>query len=228
MATRCYRCFRPVDYCLCRYVDDIDAHIRFVFLMHPKEAKRNRTGTGRIAHSSLRDSELFVGLTFSGNERLLAVLTDERYFPVLLYPGDGALTVRSPLIAASSTHKQLLVIVIDATWFCARKIIEHNPFLLTLPRLSFAGTYTSIFTFKREPRPEYLSTIESCYYLITEARDSALIPQTVDAEPLMRVFKQLITAQLQAENDRIAGKRPDTHAYNWKYTRLRTIPRFDR
>ena len=41
----------------------------------------------------------------------------------------------------------------------------------------------------------------------------------------MTVFKKLIRDQLQAQNDRIDGKLPNTHSYNWKYTKKVTIPK---
>ena len=120
----------------------------------------------------------------------------------------------------------MLAIIIDATWFCSRKVIQHSPFLLDLPKLSFAGEYRSIFTFKREPKPECVSTIETCYYLIKELQSAGLAEKSADPEPLMTVFKQMITDQLRAENERIAGIRPKTHPKDWKYTRTREIPDF--
>ena len=204
MSDRCWRCFRPVRFCLCKYAEPVDAGVKFVLLMHPKEAKRERTGTGRIAHVSL---------------------ADERYFPVLLYPGKDAHTVRTEGFTDLVGDKTLLVIVIDATWFCSRKVIEHSAFLLDLPRLSFAGSYRSEFTFKREPSPDYISTIESCYYLIKELQAAHLANENANPEPLMTAFRKLIRDQLQAQNDRIDGKLPDTHSYNWKYTKKVNIPK---
>ena len=67
---RCYRCFRPVKACLCKHITPIDTGIKFVFLMHPKEAYRQRTGTGRLANISLIDSEIIVGIDFTDNARL--------------------------------------------------------------------------------------------------------------------------------------------------------------
>lgn len=213
----------------------INCGVKFIFLMHPKEAKRNRTGTGRISHVALADSEILVGINFSENSKFKSLLADQKYLPLLLYPGDNAMTAHDLNLSDKNlldrnesdnfaSRKIPLVIVIDATWFCARKIIEHNQFLLELPCISFSGSYRSIFTFKREPRPEYVSTIESCYYLIHEMQDVGIVQPDVNAEPLMNVFKEMVREQLQAENDRIAGKLPDTHSYNWKYKKQREIP----
>lgn len=226
MSERCFYCFRPKELCLCKYVTPaIDTGIKFIFLMHPKEAKHQRTGTGRISHVALKDSEILVGLDFSKDARLNELLQDKQYYPVLLYPGDEALKASDETLAEKAKGKTLLVIIIDATWFCSRKIIEHTPSLLLLPRLTFAGSYESIFTFKKEPRPEYISTIESCYYLSKELQEGSLANKKADLEPLMNAFKRMIQDQLQAENDRIAGLRPSNHAYDWKYKKTKDIPK---
>lgn len=235
MSERCLKCFRPIspiDRCLCKFVTpQIDAGIKFVLLMHPKEAKRNRTGTGYLARAALSGAEILVGIDFAKNTRLQALLSDVRYAPMLLYPGENALSAKkiSEKLSVDNSDSASacsipLVIVIDATWFCSRKVLEHSPFLLELPRISFEGNYRSIFTFKREPRPECVSTIEACYYLIREFQDAGIVSAEVEPEPLMTAFKEMIRQQLQAENDRVAGLLPDTHAYNWKYKKTREIP----
>ncbi len=233
-----------MSHCLCEYAKpEIDSGIKFVFLMHPKEAKHQRTGTGRLSHIALKDSEIIVGLDFAQNERFQSLINNPKYFPVMMYPGVDAWTARREGFKEAVGDRTLLVIIIDATWFCSRKIIEHNPELLKLPRVSFYGEYRSIFTFKREPRPEYISTIETCYYFIKELQSlnsgdegnesenragdthespdatskTARLVKDCDPEPLMNVFKAMIKDQLQCENDRLAGKLPDVYAHDWKY-----------
>lgn len=220
----CYTCLRPVQNCFCTYLTPFDCGIKFVFLMHPKEAKRQRTGTGRIAHAGLIDSEIIVGIDFTKNERLCALLADDQYVPLLLYPGDDAWTADKAGFAQAVGTKKPLVIIIDSTWFCSKKMIRFSTNIMALPKLSFSGTYRSIFTFKREPKPEYISTIESCYYLIKEMQAAAIIRATADPECLMTAFKAMIRFQLQKENDRIAGLLPNTHSHDYKYTRTKIIP----
>ena len=74
MAERCIRCFRPLSTCLCSYTKEFDSQIKFVFLMHPKEAKKQRTGTGRLAKNYLIDSEILVGVDFTQKETFMAVV----------------------------------------------------------------------------------------------------------------------------------------------------------
>ena len=192
--------------------------------MHPKEARRQRTGTGKLAHISLKDSEIIVGLDYEKNTRLKELLNNPQYFPVMMYPGEEAWTAQKEGFAQKINGRKLLVLILDATWFCSRKIIQHNPFLLDLPRVSFSGDYRSIYTFKHEPKPEYISTIESCYYFIKEMQAASLVDNKIEPEPLMTVFKEMIKVQLQAENERIQGLRPNTHNYDVHYNKIREIP----
>ena len=222
----CTKCLRPIQNCFCKYLTPFDCGVKFVFLMHPKEAKRQRTGTGRIAHAGLIDSEIIVGIDFTQNERLCALLSDEQYFPMLLYPGDDAWTAKKEGFAETVAGKKLLVIVIDSTWFCSKKMIQYSTNVMALPKLSFNGEYRSIFTFKREPKPEYISTIESCYYLIKELQAAEVVQNQCDPECLMTAFKEMIKFQLQKENDRIAGLLPNTHFHDYKYTRKKEVPDF--
>ncbi len=221
----CYKCFRAKDNCFCKYIREIDSGVKFVFLMHTKEAKRQRTGTGRLASLSLKDSEIITGIDFSKNERVRSLLSDEKYFPVVLYPGEDAMSAKSEGLSKKIEGKTLLVFVIDATWFCAKKIIKLNPEILNLPKISFSGSYRSIFTFKKEPSEECVSTIESCYYLLNELQAENMCKKC-DTEPLMSVFKAMIRFQLEMENARVAGLIPSTHAKDVHYTKKREVPSY--
>ena len=223
----CYKCFRPKDSCVCEVLKPFDPGIKFVFLMHPKEAKRQRTGTGRIAHAGLIDSEIIMGIDFTKNERLCGLLQYPQYFPVLLYPDQNAWNSKKEGFKEELNGRKLLAIIIDSTWFCSKKMIKLSTNIMALPKLSFSGEYRSIFTFKREPHPECVSTIETCYYLIREFQERGLIEKTSNPESLMDAFKMMIKFQLQKENDRIAGLLPNTHANDYKFTKKKEIPDFN-
>ena len=222
----CYKCFRPSETCLCRFAPPFDSGIKFLFLMHPKEAKRNRTGTGRLAHAALIDSEILVGIDFTKNKRLCELLSDNQYYPVLLYPDENALTPQTEDFKIKIGKRKLLAIIIDSTWFCSKKIIRLSTNIMSLPKLTFAKSYRSIYTFKKEPDEECVSTIETCYYLIKESQESGIVDKSVNPDCLMSAFKELIKVQLQKENDRIDGKLPNSHATDFKYTKKKAIPDF--
>ena len=168
-----------------------------------------------------------MGIDFTKNTRLCQLLSDPQYYPVLLYPGDDAWNSEKPGFKEEIGNRKLLAIIIDSTWFCSKKMIKSSSNIMALPKVSFSGEYRSIFTFKREPYPECVSTIETCYYLIKELQTATIVNQDVNPECLMTAFKEMIKFQLQKENDRIAGLLPNTHAGDWKFTKKKEIPTFD-
>ena len=172
--------------------------------MHPKEAYKQKTGTGRLAHLSLPNSEIIIGIDFTENKRLNSLLTDSQYFPILLYPGEDALTAKSEILKTITTEKKLLVIVVDATWLIAKKMMKLSKNLQTLQKISFlpSAGYHSQFSFKRQPAADYLSTIESCYYLLNEFKQNDIEDNKTSFEPLMDIFKQMVNFQLESHQKR--------------------------
>ena len=121
--SKCYRCFRPEKSCYCKYINPFDCGIKFVILMHPKEAFKQKTGTGRLTHIALIDSEIIIGIDFTENKRLLELLSDEQYYPVLLYPDEKAWTASNPALKTQlGENKKLLVIVSLHNKFCFVRI----------------------------------------------------------------------------------------------------------
>lgn len=227
MRELCLKCLRPASNCFCRFLRPFDPGVKFVILIHPKEAKKQRTGTGRLAHIGLLNSEIIMGIDFTKNERLCELLADPRYYPMLLYPGDDAWNATKEGFKEALGDKIPLVIVIDSTWFCSKKMISSSSNIMALPKLSFHGNYRSIFTFKNEPSPECVSTIESCYYLNRELMEAGITSfDQRKAESLMDSFKEMIKFQLKKENDRVAGLIPNTHAHDFKYTKVKEIPAY--
>ena len=128
--SRCMKCFRPVKTCYCKYIEPFDSGVKFVFLMHPKEAFKQRTGTGRLAHLTLLNSEILIGIDFTDNKRLNDLLNDSAYIPLLLYPGEDAWSAQTEsegqALKEMLGNKTLLVIVVDSTWFFAKP--TWNPY----------------------------------------------------------------------------------------------------
>lgn len=218
MSEMCWRCWRPKSNCLCPWIKEADTGITFVILMHPKEAYHQRTGTGRLAALSLKDSQIIIGIDFTENGKLNALLSDPAYYPVLLYPGKDAITANDPdLREHLAGGRRLLVIVVDATWLLAKKMVRLSRNLHALPKISFTRGYRSEFTFKREPKPDYISTIESCYYLVKELQEVHLAKEC-DVEPMMQVFRRMVSVQLACEAIRKEKEGPGPqHAFKMRH-----------
>lgn len=199
MSERCLNCFRPLENCLCGSLRPVETGVRFVFLMHPREAYRQRTGTGRLAALSLTGSRIIVGTDFDADPEVQALIADPSLFPVVLYPGEEARTAEEFRFHESLRGSSLLVFILDATWTEARKMMHRSASLRALPRLSFSRPYHSRFHIKTQPAKHCLSTIESAYRLVKELQEAGVCPDEADAEGLMETFERLVGFQLVCE-----------------------------
>ena len=163
----CYRCLRAQDVCFCAQIRPFEANPLFVILMHPKE-RRKRIGTGRMAHLCISNSRLFEGVNFTDDARVNALLADDRYFHMVLYPGPTAIQANHSEALRDSIPpgRQPLVFVLDSTWIGARTMARLNTRLHTLPRLSFSTARQSAYRFRKQPFPEAFSTIEAIHFVI--------------------------------------------------------------
>jgi DTW domain-containing protein YfiP len=168
---KCYRCFRSKAACFCEEIKSFKTETKFIILMHPKEARREKTGTGRITQLSLINSELIVGIDFSHEKKVNDYLENKsRYICYLLYPGTNALVISSNESNIETnllknelkvTKRELVLFIIDGTWPCARKMMKESKNLHFLPRICFAPKSPSQFIIKQQPHQSCLSTIEA-------------------------------------------------------------------
>ncbi len=210
----CYRCFWPRPLCWCSSIQPMPTRTRFLVLMHPKEFKEEKAGTGRLTHLCLPDSEIQVGRSFDTHEAVCGILADPQYAPFLLYPGTEAidLTDRSdPNDRADLNHfpalapvlrgeKRLLVIILDATWSAARKMLRLSPSLQRLPRLMFHPTAPSKFVIKQQPQPGCLSTLEAVHELL-HALTRAGLDRYPLPDQLPGLFERMQAHQIRCARD---------------------------
>jgi tRNA-uridine aminocarboxypropyltransferase len=203
MSERCLKCFRPILNCYCKDISPIESGVKFVFLMHPHEAKKQRTGTGRLASISLQDSEIIVDKSFDNNIKTQSLISNPSYYPMLLYPGDDAHKAESFKFKEEMNDRNLLIFLIDGTWREARRMIFLSPSLQGLPKLSFSREYRSRFSIKTQPQDYCLSTIESAYYLFRELQEAGVCDSCLNGEGLMDVFKKMVDYQINCRAKRI-------------------------
>jgi len=155
----CYHCYRPLKLCLCSSVKPIQTATKFVILMHPKEFKKTKNGTGRLTHLSLPNSELYIDVDFTSHNPVNALINDLNNCCYLLYPGKESIHLNVQKIDLQ--NKQLVIFILDSTWPCSMKMLRLSTNLQRLPKLSFTHTKCSQFQIKEQPKDFCLSTIES-------------------------------------------------------------------
>lgn len=159
----CLRCRRPAAVCLCAHITELRTRTQFVFLTHPKESRKIKNRSGRIAHLSLAASEVLVGVDFSEHPRVNELLNDASLSCRLLYPrADGAMMEGpNPSSVRDLPASTPVLFLLDATWSSAKKIMRLSTNLHDLPRLSLTVARPSEFLIKRQPHPSCLATIEA-------------------------------------------------------------------
>jgi DTW domain-containing protein len=199
----CWRCRRPKKLCLCPAEPPMVTRTHVVLLMHPMEWRREKCTTGRLTCLNLANSEIIPGLAFGEHPRFRELVDDPDNYPVLLYPGTGAYDLSAGAFpAAELGNRQLVVFLIDSTWACAKSILRASPCLLELPRVKFTPSTPSRYVIKRQPRPDYLSTIEATHELLLALERSGL-ESYPDKRRLLSVFFAMRDYQLERlETDR--------------------------
>ncbi len=209
----CYRCFWPQALCWCPSLLPLETRTRFLFLMHPKEYKQEKAGTGRLVQRCLPHSSLHMGVAFDGDEGVAAALADPRYSPVLLYPGRAAMDLSDTdgagmgELRAAIGDRTLLVVVLDGTWSSARKMLKLSPGLQRLPRIMFRASAPSRYLIKQQPQDGCLSTLEATHELLLLLQRAGL-DQYTDPAQLLGIFDRMQAHQLRCASDpALAGYR---------------------
>jgi DTW domain-containing protein YfiP len=197
----CYRCFWPKALCWCGSIQPMTTRTKFVFLMHPKEFKQEKTATGRLTHLCLAGSELHVGVGFEEHAPAQALLADPGLFPMLLFPGREARNLSTgQLTAADLGGRRLAVLVLDATWSLGRKMLRLSPSLQRLPRVMFTPSEPSRFVIKQQPHPSCLSTLEATHETLLALERSGLDRYALPAQ-LLGLFARMQDFQLRCAAD---------------------------
>jgi len=153
----CLRCRRPRSVCWCDAVTRVPSQTRVVFIQHPREAKVP-ISTCRMAHLSLPNSELHIGISAVGNPSLEQVCREEGV--AVLFPSESAADVDT------LEHAPRTLVVVDGTWSNARKVVEKCPILSKLPRLKFQPDKPGNYRIRREPEAHCLATIEATAFVL--------------------------------------------------------------
>jgi DTW domain-containing protein YfiP len=161
--------------------------------MHPLEA-RHSVGTGRLAHRCLENSRLWVGIGFDDQSELARLVRDPAVNPLLLFPGPDSADLaslsherRAELLDSA---REPVVIVIDATWTIANKMLRLSPVLQEVPRVSFTPGPRSRFLVRKQPRPECLSSLEAIHRVL------CLLDRPERYDGMIRVFESMVSKQL--------------------------------
>ncbi|WP_262886522.1 tRNA-uridine aminocarboxypropyltransferase [Winogradskyella wichelsiae] len=192
----CYKCMNPKSTCICKYISPLHTKTRFIILMHPKEYKKEKNGTGHMTKLQLENSEIIVGVDFTNNKRVNDILNNENNSSFLLYPGKDNfnLSVKDSSEVNSFMENNPQLFILDGTWPCARKMLKLSKNLQTLKRVSFDNTIKSKFIIKQQPESLCLSTIESVYTVLNLLKKGDV--EHCETQDFLIPFEKMIAHQL--------------------------------
>ncbi len=197
----CWRCFWPKERCWCGEITEQAVRTEFVFLMHPKEFKQEKAGTGRLTALSLAGSSIEMGIGFDGHPAVNRLIDDPSNLAVLLYPAVGAMNVsEGGLTPELLGNRRLVVFLLDATWACAKRMLTESTRLQALPKLMFTPVEKSRFVIKRQPHEWCLSTLEATHQLLG-ALEAAGLDDYPDPRALPSLFEKMQDFQIACASD---------------------------
>ncbi len=181
----CTRCLRPEAFCVCAGLAPAPSRTRVVILQHPREA-RLAICSARLTRVALANAELHRTVDLDGHPRVRELLAGAG--TALLFPGDGATPVEE-----LAGRPPAALLVLDGTWIQAGKMLEANPRVAALPRLSLAPSRPSGYReLRREPAPGHLSTLEAVALAL-----GALERDPARFAPMMDAFHRAVSLQLE-------------------------------
>jgi DTW domain-containing protein YfiP len=201
----CDRCLRPLAVCVCARITVLPTRTRILLLQHARE-RRVGIGTARMAHLALPSSTLRVGLDFSADPAVRAALADPAP-PYVLFPGPGAQPIDQ-----LPRDRPITLVVLDGTWWQARKLLRLNPALAALPRVAFRPRQPSGYLIRRQPADFCLSTIEALAEVLAHlelegARFSRLLDPFTAMVDRQRRFEREVSAHRHRRSDGPASAR---------------------
>jgi DTW domain-containing protein len=161
---------------------------RILLLQHARE-RRVGIGTARMAHLALPQSVLRVGVDFSADPAVRAAVADPDTH--VLFPGHGARPLED-----LPRDRAITLVVLDGTWWQARKLLRLNPALAALPRVAFHPRQPSGYLIRRQPADFCLSTIEALAEVLT-----GLEPEGPCFQRLLDPFAAMVERQRRFETE---------------------------
>lgn len=178
----CYACFKPQVACICASIERVANRTGIVILQHPRE-RCHAMGTTRIARLGLQRVRVEACAPWVDGSAIRARLPRGA---ALLYPGAAA----PDLAELSAVQRPRHLVLLDGTWFHAKKMYDAHDWLRALPHVRLTPSAPSRYRIRREPKPQYVATLEA---IIDALR--ILEPETRGVEGLLQCFIAMVDRQ---------------------------------
>jgi len=176
--------------CYCSALPTVETRTQLVVLQHPHE-RTHPFGTARLVKLCMPQAAVHVPTPgFTGTlEAQVSVPEDA----AVLFPHPDA----EDLADLPETDWPSTLVVLDGTWSHAKRLYRENPWLKQLRHVKLQPSAPSNYRIRREPKPEYISTIEA----IVEAL-RIIEPENGRVGELIGAFDRMIDQQIAHRSTR--------------------------
>lgn len=176
----CGQCHYLAKQCICDLVPCLPQPIKIVIFQHPKEAKHAKNTVRLVQQVWPNVKVILLPEDDLDNADYFDDINDNWH---LLYPGELSLSLET--ITESEKSQIEGLVLIDATWRKAFKLLNLYPRLNSLPRVSFSNGPDSLYNIRKAPSLEALSSLEALAYasqLISAQETKPLLEFMVKAQ----------------------------------------------
>jgi DTW domain-containing protein len=164
----CENCYRPKATCFCSLVKPLNNRLRVVILQHPQEQTK-ALNSARLTHLMLKNSNIFVGLSWSSFKKVAGPEEMPSQWGVLFLKPETTKLVK-PLMVYSPKKLPLEettflkgIIALDGSWKQSKALWWRNPWFLKMNRISLNPDHPSL---RPQVKSEGLSTIEAVAFTL--------------------------------------------------------------
>ena len=172
---RCEQCLLPATDCICASKPSVSSRSAFCFIMYTGECYKP-SNTGRIIADVITDNHAFVWDRTKPDATMLALLSDARYAPIVVFPqqyAEAKRCINSPLeLTAVQSGKIPLFVMLDGTWREAKKMFKSS-YLANLPVLGIQPEQSSRYQLREAAHLHQLCTAEVAVEVLKLANDSS-------------------------------------------------------
>ena len=185
----CEKCCRPKGHCLCGKVQALDNRIKIVLLQHPQEQYK-ALNSARLAHLMLKNSAVFVGLSWPNFKKIAGPDEMPSTWGVLVVKPDQSMgnwpvsVINRQKKPVGNTSFLRGIVVLDGSWRQAKTLWWRNPWLLKLNRIRLNPDHPSL---RAQVKKDGLATIEAIAFALEHLGDKPEIPLE-----LRRKYRELI------------------------------------
>lgn len=139
---RCDLCRLALSHCICnlspKTLINSKSNAGFLLLMYDTEVLKP-SNTGKLIADLVDDTYAFLWSRTVPNPELLAVLSDDKWQPFIVFPSQYAEPSQQVFQGdlPCDNGKRPLFIMLDGSWREARKMFKKSPYLANFPLVSF-------------------------------------------------------------------------------------------